>query len=79
MNLNKQDFSMAVLAVGMAESMDEAENVGVQMAGKYVTSSDVEQRALLEVFKESATKSIAMMQQLNEKLDAELASMEGQQ
>lgn len=77
MNLNKQDFAAAMLAVGFSEGQAEAEKVAVQMAGMYCTGSKEQQIEFLQASKAAASKAITMLQTLNEKLDAELASITG--
>lgn len=79
MNLNKQDFAMATMAIGITEYMREAEKAAVAIAGMYATATKSEQANFLHSAKEDSRKAIAMLQQLNEKLDAELASVEGAQ
>lgn len=77
MNLNKQDFAAAMLAVGFSEGHADAEKAAVHFAGMYCTGSKEQQIAFLQMSKGAASKAITMLQQLNEKLDAELTSITG--
>lgn len=72
MNMNKQDFAMAMIAVGMTEHLNDADTFASVLAGNYVTSTEEQQIKLLHSVKEATDKAIAMLQQFNLKLDAEL-------
>lgn len=78
MNLNKQDFVVALVAIGLSDNLlVEQEKTAAYFVGQYATSPKDQQKEYLEAVKVAASKSITMLQQLNEKLDDELAIIEG--
>jgi dihydrodipicolinate synthase/N-acetylneuraminate lyase len=68
MNLTKQQWTAAMIAMGFKEADEEVEIVVKALAGEYATSSEEEQKELLESVLNDVDNLLPVLTVLREKI-----------
>lgn len=78
MKLEKHDWALALIAIGMNDPDPHIYQAAVIISGEYHTSTADQRAQFLLETKAATLRGIAQLQALAEKLDAEIASGEVQ-